>query len=89
MRALVLALLLSACADPCQGQDVLRSPAVGTVVSLAGVDSVLTPGETVAVIESMGLDIALDLPHASRVVSHCSDPGQAVAAGQSVLAFGP
>ena len=101
LRALILALALATAGCgvpdpppdprglPCQGLPVVVTPVSGYLRSLAPVGSRLTVVSVVAVIESMGLDIALDLPHASRVVSHCSDPGQAVAAGQSVLAFGP
>ena len=101
LRALILALALATAGCgvpdppsdprglPCQGLPVVVTPVSGYLRSLAPVGSRLTVVSVVAVIESMGLEIALGAPHVSAVVGHCTNVGTEVVAGQPLFAYSP
>ncbi|TDD07645.1 ATP-grasp domain-containing protein [Saccharopolyspora terrae] len=69
------------------GEEVVRAPMAGTVVSTTAEGDEVPPGGQLAVLEAMKMEHVLSADHAARVVRALVPPGRTVAPGDPLVVF--
>jgi acetyl/propionyl-CoA carboxylase alpha subunit/acetyl-CoA carboxylase carboxyltransferase component len=69
------------------GEEVVRAPMAGTVVSTAAEGDEVPAGGQLAVLEAMKMEHVLSADHAARVVRALVPPGRTVAPGDPLVVF--
>ncbi|RRO16902.1 ATP-grasp domain-containing protein [Saccharopolyspora rhizosphaerae] len=71
------------------GEDVVRAPMAGTVVTVADGDEEVPAGRSLVVLEAMKMEHVLTADHAARVVRVLVAPGRTVAPGDPLVVHEP